>query len=530
MPTNLLSTPTVQPLSRDAALAALPYRLRPSAPFSSTGHVDQTYAPLVEAVHAYREDDILPFTVPGHKRGRGVATDGDAGLGRQAFRDDIPLAGGADDLQMTRDVLARAERLAADAFGAYHSFFGVGGSSLSNQIALLSVAGPGDEIVVARNAHKSTHAAVILSGARPVYAHPRYDAALEVAHGVTAADLAATLDAHPRARAAVVVSLTYYGVAADLPALAAVCHTRSIPLIVDEAWGAHFHFHPELPPAAMAAGADIGVTSIHKVLTGFSQSSILNLRCDRVPYARVAHWAGLLRTTSPSALILASIDSCRRDMALHGRERLTGVMALSASARATIATLPGLRVLGPEVVGRPGAAALDMTKLVIDVEETGLSGYAVDAWLRDRWRIAVELSDHRRILALLTVADDANSVGRLLHALAHLGSVAPSAPGARGACAARPVDPSTLASETVMTPRAAVDAPSHHRPLADAVGSIAAEMITPYPPGIPIVAPGERITRPVVEWLRAGLERGMYVTGAADPSLATIRVVAEWDG
>ena len=529
MSPNLLSTPAVpavQPLSLDAALAALPYRLRPSAPPSSTGHLDQTRAPLVEAIHAYREDDILPFTVPGHKQGRGVATDGEASLDRQAFRDDIPLAGGADDLQMTRDILARAERLAADAFGAHHSFFGVGGSSLSNQIALLSVAGPGDEIVVTRNAHKSTHAAVILSGARPIYVHPRYDAALEVAHGVTAADLAATLDAHPHARAAVVVSPTYYGVAADLPALAAVCHARGIPLIVDEAWGAHCPFHPALPPAAMAAGADIGVTSIHKVLTGFSQSSILNLRCDRVPYARVAQWAGLLRTTSPSALILASIDSCRRDMALHGRARLARVMALSAGARATIATLPGLRVLGPEVVGRPGADAFDVTKLVIDVEETGLSGYAVDAWLRDRWRIAVELSDHRRILALLTIADDANSVGRLLLALSHLSSVA-VAPCARGACVARPVDPSTLASETVMTPQAAVNAPSRHRLLADAVGSISAEMLTPYPPGIPIIAPGERITRPVLDYLRAGLAAGMYVTGAADPSLATIRAVAE---
>jgi len=514
----LIETP-----ARGYASSTIPYRLRPTtaSPAIDRG-LDQSHAPLVEALRAYHDADMLPFTVPGHKKGRGIAPELSDILGDGAFRGDIPLAGGLDDLQMTGDLLTSAERLAADAFGAQRTFFGVGGSSLSNQIALLSIVGPDDEVIVARNAHKSTYAALILSGAHPIYVQPCYDADLDVAHGVSAANLAATLDAHPRARAALVVSPTYYGVAADLPALADVCHARGVALLVDEAWAAHFAFHPALPPSAMAAGADLSVTSVHKVLTGFSQSSLINVQGNLVSSERVAQWVGLLGTTSPSALILASIDACRRDMMLHGYAHLERTLALSARARAALAALPNLQVLGSEVVGRPGAAALDATKLVIDVTGTGMTGYAVDAWLRDQWNIAVELSDHRRVLALLTVADDADSVGRLLQALSHLSAAATRE---RSAPRTMVVPLPALATDAVMTPRAAVAAPSRRVRLADAVGSIAAELLTPYPPGIPIAAPGERITRPMVEYLGAGLAHGMYVTGASDPSLQMVSVV-----
>ncbi len=497
----------------------VPYRLRPA---HRPAGLDQDRAPLLEAVQAFQDAGIQPFTVPGHKRGRGISAEVGDVLGYDTFAADIPLAGGADDLQMTRGVLAQAERLAADAFGAQRTFFGVNGSSLSNQVALLAVATAGETVVLARNVHKSMHTALILSGARPVYVQPRYDAALEVAHGVTPDDLAATLDAHPQARAAVVVSPTYYGVAADLPALAAVCHARDVALIVDEAWAAHFPFHPALPPAAMACGADLSITSIHKVLAGLSQASIINLQGPRIAAERVAHWTGLLGTTSPSMLILASIDACRRDMVRRGPTLLSHTLDLAAHARAAIAAMPGLQVLGREVVGRPGAAALDETKLTIDVQGTGLSGYAVDAWLRDHWRLTVELSDQRRVLALLTVADDAGSVDYLLRALSQLSA---QAPGARHAPRHPTLTPPALPPEVAMTPRAAITAPACEVPLVRAAGRVAAEMLTPYPPGIPAVVPGERITAPLVAYLQDGLAQGMYVTGAADPSLQTVRVV-----
>lgn len=484
--------------------------------------LDHTHAPLAEAVRAYRDEEMIPFTTPGHKRGRGIPPQTAALLGRDAFLNDIPVASGVDDTHMTRDVLGDAERLAADAYGAERSFFLLNGSSVGNQAAILSVAGPGDEVVVARNFHKSMLTALILSGARPVYLRPPHDADLEVAHGVTPHDLAATLDAHPRAKAALVVSPSYFGAAADVRTLAAVCHARGIPLIVDEAWGPHFPFHPDLPPAAMACGADAAVASIHKVLTGFTQSSILNLQGPRVDAARVAAWLGLLQTTSPSAFILASIDACRRQMALHGQELLARTLALGQGARAAIEATPGLHALGEEVLGRPGAAALDGTKLVVDVRGTGLSGYEVDTLLRERHHITVEMSDHRRVVALLSIADDAESVGRLVAALRAIAAAAPGQPAA--GLPAR-VDPAALGAESVLTPREAFFAPARPVPLAEASSHIAVEVVTPYPPGIPLLAPGERITAPIVAYLQAGLVDGMHVTGAADPTLATLRVV-----
>ena len=345
---------------------------------------DHTQAPLVDAVRSYREADTLPFTTPGHKRGTGITAESAAALGLDAFRNDVPLGAGIDDSHFSRDLLGRAERLAADAFGADRSFFLVNGSSIGNQAAILALAAPGEQIVVARNAHSSILAALILGGARPVYVQPRYDPDLEVAHGVDVADLAATLDAHPRARAVVLTSPSYFGVASDLPRLAALCHERGLPLHVDEAWAAHFPFHPDLPPSAMQAGADSAVTSIHKLLTGFGQSALLNVRAGLIDPDAVARWLRLLQTTSPSALILASIDASRRQMMLEGyatagshpRPRRDGPRADRRAAWAA--------GHGSGSTGAAGCRGLDPTKLVIDVAGTGHTGYWVEAWLRAR--------------------------------------------------------------------------------------------------------------------------------------------------
>lgn len=483
---------------------------------------DHSAAPLAEAVQAYRDAGTLPFTTPGHKRGKGVPAATAALLGAETFANDIPLASGVDDTHLSRDVLGQAERLAADAYGAARTFFLLNGSTLGNQAAILSVAGPGDEVIVARNFHKSMLSALILSGARPIYIYPQHDPAMEVAHAIRPADVAAMLAAHPRARALLLVSPSYFGVASDLAAIAALCHQRGVPLVVDEAWGPHFPFHPALPPSAMASGADAGVTSIHKVLTGLTQSSILNLQGNLIDPSRVASWLGLLQTTSPSALILASIDACRRQMVLHGRELLSGTLALGARAREALNATPGLSVLGAELVGQYGVAAVDSTKLVVDVRGSGASGYAVDVWLRQRHGITVEMSDHRRVVALLSVADDEQSAGRLIEALQQF---AASAPGDSGTPPVAAVEVATLRTESAMTPREAFFAPAQAVPLDEAIGRVAAEVVTPYPPGIPLLAPGELVTRPIVEYLHAGRSAGMHVSGVADQSLGTLRVV-----
>lgn len=489
-----------------------------------TQRLDHARAPLLDAIHAYCTVDMMPFTTPGHKRGRGLDPEAATVLGSEIFGRDVPVANGIDDTRLTHGFLQQAERLAADAFGAERSFFLLGGSTLSNQIALLSTLGPGDEVIVARNAHKSVQTALALTGARPIYVRPRYDPELQIAHGITSDDLAATLGAHPGARAVVVVSPTYFGSAADLAGLAAVCHARAIPLIVDEAWGPHFAFHPAFPPSAMAAGADIGVTSIHKVLSGFSQASLLNVQGRYVDPDRVAMWVHMLETTSPSALILASIDAARRQMALRGYDMLDRLRAIARDTRAAIDAVPGLRAISHAIEGQPGVTALDPTKVVVDVRQLGVSGYAAEMWLREHARIAVEMSDHRRLVALLTVADDAASVALLVDGLRRLATAHRDLPAApRVASYAFLL--ADLDTESVLTPREALFAPARHIPLRDAEGTIAADTITPYPPGIPALAPGERITALIVAYLTEGLASGMYVTGIADRTRPMIRVV-----
>jgi arginine/lysine/ornithine decarboxylase len=489
--------------------------------------LDHHRAPLVEAVCAYLERGIIPFSTPGHKGGRGMDPAVAAALGHQTFLHDLPLAGGVDNLRLTGDVLGQAERLAADAFGADRTIFLVNGSTISNQVALLSVAGPGDEVVMARNIHKSMQAALVLSGSRPVYVYPRHDAELEIAHGVVPEDLAAVLDAHPRARAAVVVSPTYFGVTSDTRRLADLCHERGLPLIVDEAWGAHLPFHPDLPDGAMACGADAGITSIHKLLSGITQASVLNVRSGRIDIVRVETWAGMLQTTSPAALILASIDGVRRQMVQRGPELLQRTLTLGSHARAALNAVPGLAVLGPEVLGRPGAVGWDPTVLVIDVRDAGLSGYEAETWLRLHGPISLDLSDHRRVIARLTIGDDEETVGRLIDALRRLVAEAAGSRRCRSEADTAPqrISLADLATESLMTPREAAVSPARYVPLAAARGRVAAGVITPYPPGIPVLAPGERITPAIVEYLTAGLTRGMYVSGIADAASPAVRVV-----
>jgi lysine decarboxylase len=484
--------------------------------------LDHSQAPLMEGVREYREAGMVPFTTPGHKRGSGVAPETVRALGWDGFLNDVPLGGGVDDTHFSGDLLGRAERLAADAYGADRSFFLLNGSSIGNHVGILSLAGPGDEVVLARNVHKSILTAVILSGVRPVYVRPQYDPEFEVAHGLAAEDLIETLDAHPQARAVVVVSPTYFGVASDLQRIAEICHDRALPLHVDEAWAPHFPFHPDLPLSAMEAGADSAVTSIHKLLTGLTQSAILNIQGSLVDSSNTARWLSLLQTTSPSALILASIDACRRQMILDGQALLDRTIALGTMARERVNAIPGLKALGLEVLQRPGVAAFDLTKLVIDVHDAGFTGYDVEDWLRERRNIAVEMSDHRRIVALLSIADTEASVGHLLDALSVVTRELPAAwsPGFHP-----PRDLTQLETETVLTPAEAYHSLARHVPLADAAGEITADVITPYPPGIPLVAPGERITKRIVEYLQAGLRAGMHVAGPSDPTLTTVRVV-----
>jgi arginine decarboxylase len=484
---------------------------------------DQSCAPLVEAIRAFGEAGHLPMHVPGHKQGHGVDPETLFDLGLEPFLSNVTTLNGLDDRRESWGVQPAAEQLAADLWGADRSFFLVNGSSSSMQIALASVCGPGEELIIARNVHKSVMNGLIVTGARPVFLQPAFDDELQIAHTPTPEALRDALERHPDARAVVIVCPTYYGVAADTRELADICHAFDRPLVVDDAWGAHFGFHPDLPDSSVECGADIAVSSIHKTLNGLSQSSILSIQGPRVDPQIVAARVGLLQTTSTNSLILASIDATRRMLALNGEQLYTRLLEVVRAARTEIHGLPGLSVLGHEVVGRPGAYGLDETKIVIDVRELGITGYEASDYLRANHGVCLELQDTRRILAVATLGDDAETLRRFVDALRDLATS-----GGNGTTRSIPAMPRSteLQTQCVMRPRDAYFGPAQRVPLEESEGRIAAENPSPYPPGIPIVACGERITRPIIDYLRADIAAGALLADAADVGLETIRVVA----
>ena len=355
---------------------------------------------------------------------------------------------------------------------------------------------------------------------------------LHLGLGVAAADVAAALDAHPGARLVVMGTPSYWGIAADTAAVAAAVHARGIPLYVDEAWGPHLPFHPDLPSSAIDAGADLVVTSAHKLLGCLGQGAILlagQSDSSRVDLDRIATAVRLTQTTSPSLPILASLDACRRQMALHGESLLGRTIALAETARSRLDALAGVDVLAEGDLEGYGAA-FDPTRLVIDAGGIGLTGYALERELRDRFGIAPEMSDLVGIVCLVTIGDDQRSIDRLVGAIAALASER----GARGswdagAAAARSWFRSSggaiAPGRQELTPREAFFAPARPVSLLAATGEIAAESVVPYPPGIPVLVPGEVIAAEKVAYLRHGLAHGMHVCGAADSTLATVQVV-----
>ncbi len=452
--------------------------------------------------------------MPGHMLGRGAPQDLKALMGEVALAADTTQVLDLDDIHRPLTALKAAQELAARAWGAERTWFLVNGSSCGNLAMLLATVGPGEEILVPRSAHRSVHGGLVLSGARPVYLETPFDPDMSVHHAVEAKTVAAALDSHPQARALLFTSPTPYGAAADVQRLVALGRERGIPVLVDEAWGPHLAFHPDLPTSALAAGADLVVHSAHKLLGALSQASMLHQRGQRVDPVRVEVALRMLQSTSPNCLLVASLDSARRQAALHGREDWQRALDLAEAARGALERLPGLRCLGP---GR--APAYDRTRLVVSVVDLGYTGVEVERILRDREGIQVEMSDLRNVVALVTPAHTDVDLQRLVAALGRLPlREAPArVPWARE----MPRTPCLA-----LTPREAFHAEVTVVPLDQAPGRICAEFFTPYPPGIPLLCPGEVFTAEHVDYLQAALAAGIPLEGPADPGLQTVRVLA----
>jgi arginine decarboxylase len=488
--------------------------------------MDQSEAPILDALVDYRKSNRYGYTPPGHRQGRGTDDRVLAVLGHQPFHDDILASGGLDDRRTSHKYLKRAEDLMADAVGADTAFFSTCGSSLSVKAAMMAVAGgprPKEaSLLVPRDSHKSVVAGLIFSGVQPRWITPQWDAERHLSHPPSPQDYRDAWDRYPDAAGALVVSPSSYGTCADLAAIAEVCHERGKPLIVDEAWGAHLPFHEDLPTWAMDAGADVCVVSVHKMGAGFEQGSVFHVQGDLVEVARLSACADLLMTTSPNVLVYAALDGWRRQMVEHGREKLGAALELARGLRDDIELIPDVEVLDDELLGHQASHDLDRLQILMDLSGTGTSGYQAADWLREHKQIDLGMSDHRRVLATMSFADDKATGERLLDALWAWRKAAndfdPPPP-------IRLPSPKEIELENVQLPREAFFGEVEAVPAEKAVGRVSAEQITPYPPGIPAVVPGERLNDAVIDYLRSGLAAGMNVPDAADTSLQTLRVV-----
>ncbi|KRE28120.1 ornithine decarboxylase [Mycobacterium sp. Soil538] len=485
--------------------------------------MNQSQAPLLEALARYRGADRYGFTPPGHRQGRGVDERVAAVLGADPFRSDVLASGGLDDRRSQGGYLAHAEELMADAVGADYAFFSTCGSSLSVKAAMMAVAGGGDGLLLSRDSHKSIVAGLIFGGLQPRWITPQWDADRHLSHPPSPEQVEEGWRRHPDADAALIVSPSPYGTCADLRAIAEVCHRRGKPLIVDEAWGAHLPFHEDLPTWAMDAGADVCVVSVHKMGMGFEQGSVFHVQGDLIDRDRLSACADLLMTTSPNVLLYSAMDGWRRQMVERGHDMLGAALDLASSLRATLDELPDVTVMERELLGEQASHDLDRLQIMLDVAGTGTSGYQANDWLREHCRLDLGMSDHRRILATMSAADDAATGARLTDALTAWRDAARDFPAPP--TIALP-DPGELQLDSVMLPREAFFGATEMVPADRAAGRIAAEQITRYPPGIPAVVPGERLNDTVIDYLRSGVAAGMNTPDPADPSLAEFRVVA----
>jgi arginine decarboxylase len=488
--------------------------------------MDQSEAPILDALVEYRKSNRYGYHPPGHRQGRGADDRVLAVLGHEPFQDDVLMSGGLDDRKTRNKYLKQAEDLMAEAVGADSAFFSTCGSSASVKAAMMAVAGgPQNKeasLLVPRDAHKSIVAGLVFSGVQARWITPQWDAERHFSHPPSPQAYSDMWDRFPDAAGALVVSPSPYGTCTDLEGIAKVCHDRGKPLIVDEAWGAHLPFHEDLPTWAMDAGADVCVVSVHKMGAGFEQGSVFHLQGDLVDQDRLSACADLLMTTSPNVMVYAALDGWRRQMVEHGRELLGAALELVDGLRCDLELIPDVEVLDEELLGKEASHDLDRLQILMDLSATGTSGYQAADWLREHKQIDLGMSDHRRLLATMSFADDKATGERLLDAMWAWRKAAndfDSPPPIRLP------SPSEIELETVQLPREAFFGEVEAVPAEQASGRISAEQITPYPPGIPAVVPGERLNDAVIDYLRSGLGAGMNIPDAADTSLKTFRVV-----
>ena len=480
------------------------------------GKLSQENAPIYEALENLRKMRVVPFDVPGHKRGRGNPELTQL-LGEQCMNMDVNSMKPLDNLCHPVSVIKKAEELAAEAFHAAHAFLMVGGTTSSVQSMILSVAKRGEKIILPRNVHRSVIGAMVLCGAVPVYVNPQCSQRLGIPLGMSVEDVRRAIEENPDAKAVLVNNPTYYGVCSDIRSIVKLAHEHGMYCLADEAHGTHFYFSDKLPVSAMEAGADMAAVSMHKSGGSLTQSSLL-LTGPGISPGHVRQIINLTQTTSGSYLLMSSLDISRRNLALRGRETFEKVMELAEYARSEINEIPGFYAFSKELINGDSVFDFDVTKLSVHTLEVGLAGIEVYDLLRDEYDIQIEFGDFGNVLAYLSIGDRKRDVERLVSALSEISR-------RFGKEKVDLLEQEYIPPLVAVSPQDAFYAPKEALPLEHCVGRICSEFVMCYPPGIPLLAPGEQVTQAIVEHIVYAKEKGCTLTGPEDEEIRQLNVL-----
>jgi len=481
-------------------------------------YLSQDRAPVAEALTKMKAARLVPFDVPGHKRGRGNPELSEF-LGERCLEMDVNSMKPLDNLCHPISVIADAQKLAAEAFGASAAFFMVGGTTSAVQAMILATVRRNEEIIMPRNVHRSAINALIVSGAKPVYVNPEFEQSLGISLGMSLNKVKTALEAHPQTKAILVNNPTYYGICSPLKAIVELAHARGVSVLVDEAHGTHLSFGENLPVSAMSAGADMAAVSMHKSGGSLTQSSIL-LCGENMNAGHVHKIINLTQTTSASYLLMSSLDLARRTLYRRGREIFRAVTGLVNYARDEINALGDYYAYGKEIVNGDSVYDFDVTKLAIFTLPMGLAGIEVYDILRDEYDIQTEFGDLANLLAYVSVGDRPKDIERLVAALAEIRR------NYRKSASKIPVS-KYIEPQLIVSPQDAFWGDTETKPLFEAKGRVAAELVMCYPPGIPILAPGELITDEILDYIRYAQKKGCQMTGPQDMTINNILVVRE---
>lgn len=477
----------------------------------------QDRTPLLDAIIDYKNKKVVPFDVPGHKHGKGISELHDL-FGEEVLKIDVNSMKCLDNISNPISVIKESEELLADAYGSDHAFFLVNGTSSGVQAMIMSACDPNDKIILPRNAHKSAINGLILSGAIPVYIQPETDENLGIAMGVTVDSVRESIRKNPDAKAVFIINPTYYGASSNLDQIIKLAHDNNMAVLVDEAHGAHLAFHEDLPDSAMKLGADMSAVSLHKTGGSLTQSSALLLNDGFIEKNKVKTILNLSQTTSASYLLMGSLDAARKMLATRGNGILEKILKLTRDAKKKINEIPGLYAFGSELVNGKGVHSFDETKLGVNVAGIGLTGFKVYDILRDEYNIQVELGDIYNILAIVSVGDGSDSLDALVEALDDISKRFKTSPF-------RCHNIALENPEIIISPRAAFYTRKRTIDLDDAEGEVSGESIMAYPPGIPIVTPGERISRKMIEYIKTLKKQHSMLTDTEDPYVNQIKVL-----